>query len=218
MFTRAPSRRASLTSWSASASLSFTPPIMTYSKVTRFRNARAALITASRSYFFSTGMMAAAGRGRRVERDGQPELFRPPGELRHAGQDADGRDGDVPRADAEARPGVEDRERGVHRRPVEQRLPHPHEHDVGRLLGRIAQNDLAHLSRDLERLRFRRNPIRPVAQNAQPRAHPACDEMQRVRREPDGMSTHSIASPSARRHRNLRVPSDEAARRRPSDG
>ena len=43
------------------------------------------------------------------------------------------------------------RERGVHRRPVQQRLAHPHEDDVGRLLGRIAERDLAHLSGDLER-------------------------------------------------------------------
>ena len=35
------------------------PPIMTYSQVTRFRNACAALITASRSYFFSTGMIGS---------------------------------------------------------------------------------------------------------------------------------------------------------------
>ena len=85
MFTSAPSRRASFASRSASASLSFTPPIITYSNVTRFRNASAAFSTASRSYFFSIGMMPQALRGRRgVQRDRQPELLRPPGELRHA--------------------------------------------------------------------------------------------------------------------------------------
>ena len=42
MLTSAPSRRASLASRSASASRSLTPPIITYSNVTRFRNAAAA--------------------------------------------------------------------------------------------------------------------------------------------------------------------------------
>ena len=46
---------------------------------------------------------------------------------------------------------VEDGERGVHRRPVEQRLPHPHEDHVGGLLLRMAQHHLPHLPRDLER-------------------------------------------------------------------
>ena len=56
-------------------------------------------------------------------------------------------------------------------------------------------------------VRFRRNPIRPVAQKAHPRAQPAWDEMHRVRRPPEGMSTDSIASPSVSRHRYFRVPS-----------
>ena len=45
---------------------------------------------------------AAAGRGRRVERDGQPELLRPPRERGHARQDSHRGHGDVTRADAEA--------------------------------------------------------------------------------------------------------------------
>ena len=56
-------------------------------------------------------------------------------------------------------------------------------------------------------LRLRRNPIRPVAQNVHPSAHPAWDETQSVRRAPDGISTDSIASPSSSRQRNFRVPS-----------
>jgi hypothetical protein len=55
--------------------------------------------------------------------------------------------------------------------------------------------------------RFREKPIAPVAQNAQRSAHPACDEMQSVTRFPSGIATASIASPSASRKRNFRVPS-----------
>ena len=58
--------------------------------------------------------------------------------------------------------------------------------------------------------RLRRKPIRPVAQNEHRSAQPPWLEMQRVRRVPDGMRTDSIASPSARRQRNLRVPSEES--------
>ena len=49
-----------------------------------------------------------------------------------------------------------------------------------------------------------------MAQNAQPSAQPACDEMQSVRRPPEGISTDSIASPSASRQRNFRVPSADS--------
>ena len=55
--------------------------------------------------------------------------------------------------------------------------------------------------------RLRRNPMRPVAQKVQPSAQPAWEEMQRVRRDPLGIRTLSIASPSARRQRYFRVPS-----------
>jgi hypothetical protein len=56
-------------------------------------------------------------------------------------------------------------------------------------------------------VRFRRNPISPVAQNTQPSAQPACEEMQSVRRPPEGISTDSTASPSSSRQRNFCVPS-----------
>ena len=55
--------------------------------------------------------------------------------------------------------------------------------------------------------RLRRNPMRPVAQNTQPSAQPACDEMHNVRRLPSGMRTDSIASPSSSAQRNFWVPS-----------
>ena len=57
--------------------------------------------------------------------------------------------------------------------------------------------------------RLREKPIAPVAQNAHCSAHPACDEMHNVSRFPSGMATVSIAWPSARRKRNLRVPSTD---------
>ena len=58
-------------------------------------------------------------------------------------------------------------------------------------------------------VRFRRYPIRPVAQKTQRSAHPACDEMHRVRRPPLGISTDSMASPSASRQRYFLVPSTD---------
>ncbi len=61
-------------------------------------------------------------------------------------------------------------------------------------------------------VRLRRNPIRPVAQNTQPNAHPTCDEMHSVRRLPSGISTDSMASPSPRSHRYFSVPSLESCR------
>ena len=51
--------------------------------------------------------------------------------------------------------------------------------------------------------------MRPVAQKTQPRAQPTCEEMHRVRRRPSGISTDSIASPSASFHKNFSVPSFE---------
>jgi hypothetical protein len=91
------------------------------------------------------------GRGRGMERDGEAELLRPPGKGLHARQDAHGRDGDVPGADAESVGRVEGREGDVHRGPVEQRLAHAHEDDVARQIVRVPEDDLAHLARDLER-------------------------------------------------------------------
>src|SRR5205814_1459015 len=61
-------------------------------------------------------------------------------------------------------------------------------------------------------LKLRRNPIRPVAQNTQPNAHPTCDEMHSVRRLPSGISTDSTASPSPRSQRYFSVPSAERCR------
>src|SRR2546422_3243682 len=46
----------------------------------------------------------------------------------------------------------------------------------------------------LFRSRLRRKPIRPVAQNTQPRAQPTWDETHSVRRVPSGISTDSIRS------------------------
>ncbi len=56
---------------------------------------------------------------------------------------------------------------------------------------------------------WRRYPAQPVAQKVHAIAHPACDEMQSVSRVEVGISTDSISSPSARRHRCLAVPSTE---------
>ena len=67
----------------------------------------------------------------------------------------------MPRADAESLGRVEDREGDVHRVPVEQRLAHAHEHDVGGLVVGTAQDDLPHLTRDLER-----REVPPVAHPA----------------------------------------------------
>ncbi len=73
-----------------------------------------------------------------VERDGESELLRPPGQRFHTRQDPDGRNGDMTRPDAEPFGVVEDGEHGVDSRPVEQRLPHAHEDDIGRLVRGIA--------------------------------------------------------------------------------
>ena len=57
----------------------------------------------------------------------------------------------MPRPDAESIRTVEDGERRVHRRPVQQRLTHPHEDDVGRLCHRVSQDQLTRLTGDLAR-------------------------------------------------------------------
>ena len=57
--------------------------------------------------------------------------------------------------------------------------------------------------------RLRVKPIAPVAQKAHCSAQPACEEMQSVRREPSGIATVSMNSPSSRRNRNFSVPSLE---------
>ena len=208
MLTSAPSRRASFASRSASASASFTPPIITYSNVTRLRNASAARNTASRSYFFSIGMMPRRWAGvvawseiaSRNCSGRSASSFMP-------GQDADGGDGDVAGADAEPVGRVEDGERDVHRRQLSNGSPMP----MNTMLVGLSSGERRAISRTCPAIsngvRFRRYPMRPVAQKEQPSAQPAWDEMQSVRREPLGMSTDSTASPSARRQRYLRVPS-----------
>ena len=52
-------------------------------------------------------------------------------------------------ADPEAVGMIENGEARVYRLPVEQRLPHPHEHHVGRPVGRIEQQHLPDLPGDL---------------------------------------------------------------------
>ena len=72
--------------------------------------------------------LAAQPRRRGVQRHGEPELFgalRQPHKIR---QDPDRGHGDVTRPDAETVGMVQDRERRVHRVPIEQRLAHAHEH------------------------------------------------------------------------------------------
>ena len=91
----------------------------------------------------------AEGRRGSVQRQRQTELLGAPGELLEAREDADRRDRDVSRADAETVHIVQDRERRVYGGPVEQRLAHAHEHDVGRPFRRIEQHELPHLRADL---------------------------------------------------------------------
>ena len=71
----------------------------------------------------------------------------------------------------------------------------------------FAQHDLAHLARDLERREVAPESHAAGGAEGAPRAQPAWDEMQSVRRLPDGISTDSIASPSSSRQRYFRVPS-----------
>ena len=93
---------------------------------------------------------APLGRRRGVKGDGQPELFRAPGERLHAGHNSDGGDRDVAGADAEARRVVEQREGDVHRGPVQKRLAHPHEDHIRGRLGWVTQYDFPDLAGDLE--------------------------------------------------------------------
>ena len=57
-------------------------------------------------------------------------------EMPDAGHDADGRDGDVPRPEAEGAGVDQPLERVEHMPLVRERLPHPHEHDVRQAPGR----------------------------------------------------------------------------------
>ena len=87
--------------------------------------------------------------GRRVERQREPELLGPSRELRQIGNDAYRADRDVPGADREPFGVVEDRQRPVHGFPIVERLPHSHEHDVGRLAERRVERHFANLAHDL---------------------------------------------------------------------
>ena len=113
----------------------------------------------------------------------------------------------MPGADAEALGLVEDREGGVHRGQLSSGSPMP----MKTMLVGLSSGFRSTISRTWPAIsngvRLRRKPIRPVAQKAQRRAQPACEEMQSVRRLPVGISTDSIASPSASRQRYFRVPS-----------
>ena len=142
-----------------------------------------------------------------MQRDRQAELLRPPGQRLHAGQDADGGDGDVPGADAEPLGWLRMLRAVSTAGQLSSGSPMPMKTMlVGRSSG-VASTISRTCPAISNGVRLRRKPMRPVAQKAQRRAHPACDEMQSVRREPLGMSTDSIASPSARRQRYFRVPS-----------
>jgi hypothetical protein len=93
------------------------------------------------------------------------------------GRTPHGRHRDVASADAKALRIVEDGQDAVERRPVEQRLTHPHEHDVRREQWRIEQRELAHLTGDLERLEVPRKAHEPR------RAERAAQGATRLRRE-----------------------------------
>ena len=90
----------------------------------------------------------------RVQADGERELGAKRGQAADAGHHAGRGDGDVPGAQAEAVRIVQ----GIHRSQdvieVEQRLPHPHEHDVGQPLPACGQapGGRADLVHDLRRL------------------------------------------------------------------
>ena len=119
---------------------------------------------------------------RRVERDGQRELRAERRQPPDPGDDPGGRDGDVARPEAEPRRVVERLDRGQHAIQVEQRLAHPHEHDVRQPLAvrRQPACGVADLVDDLGVSRSRANPSSPVAQNGQPTAQPAWLEMHSV--------------------------------------
>ena len=91
----------------------------------------------------------------------------------------------MPGADAESVRRVQDRQRGIDRLPVHERLTHPHEHDVGRSLApwiRIAVPRTCPAISNGSRLR---GTHRSVAQKALCSAQPA-QEMHSVRRLPSG--------------------------------
>ena len=56
-------------------------------------------------------------------------------------------------------------------------------------------------------VRLRPAPKKPVTQNVQPTAQPACDERQTLVRSPIGIYTDSMRLPSPSLKRNLRLPS-----------
>ena len=83
---------------------------------------------------------------------------------------------------------VERLDRGQHPVEVEQRLAHPHEHDVGQPLAvpRASRRDASRTWSTISATsRSRPNPSSPVAQNGQPTAQPAWLEMHSVCRSRD---------------------------------
>src|SRR2546430_6608346 len=66
---------------------------------------------------------------------------------------------DVARADPQPLRMVQLRERGVHRLPVEERLPHAHEHDVRRLALRVLQDHLARSEEHTSELQSQSNLV-----------------------------------------------------------
>ena len=108
-----------------------------------------------------------------MQREGQTELFGALRELCETREDPDRRHGDVTRPDPQAVAVIENREGDIHRLPVEQRLAHPHEDDVGRLLVRVAHDDRPHLPRDL------------ISAQVAPPPHPARRAEDAAQRAPD---------------------------------
>ena len=103
MFTSAPSRRASLPSWSASSSLSLTPADHDVLEGDPLPECLGRLQHRLQIVFLLDRHDGKPlGRGRGMQRNCQPELLRAFSEFGHAGQDPYGGDGDVPGSDAEA--------------------------------------------------------------------------------------------------------------------
>ena len=92
--------------------------------------------------------------------DRQSELLGALAEGDDSRQYSNGGDRDVARADSEGVGRVENGESRIDRFPIHERLAHPHEDDVGHLLGRRQQAHLAHLSGDLEHLEIARKAHR----------------------------------------------------------
>ena len=150
---------------------------------------------------------------RRVDRDREAELLRALAERDDAGKHADGRDGDVPRADPEPLRAVEDRERRVDGAASSScGSPIPMKTTFVTAIGGSSSAISRTCAAISHAARLRWKPMRPVAQKAHWSAQPACDEMQSVSRPPSGMATVSISCPSGRRKRNFSVPSDEVCR------